>query len=128
MFLAIIIKLLLLLGAGFVAAVVVKLVKLTFMFLITRARDKLRKGPGRTVLAIHISKLIRDLRQEAENNGNIHKIDELIAELGEDGAIIADADENYNVKPEDIDIYSAESIDDRMADYMQRNNGELVLV
>ena len=119
-------KVLLMIGAAILATMVIKLVLLTIKNLLLKVRDKIRASAGRRVFISRISKLAKEVTAEAERSGNVHKVDDLLAELGEDGVVLASVDADNEVKSEEIEVLSAEKMDEQLTNLLNKNKGEIV--
>ncbi len=119
-------KVLLMIGAAILATMVIKLVLLTIKNLLLKVRDKIRASAGRRVFISRISKLAKEVTAEAERSGNVHKVDDLLAELGEDGVVLASVDADNEVKSEEIEVLSAEKMDEQLNNLLNKNKGEIV--
>ena len=119
-------KVLLMIGAAILATMVIKLVLLTIKNLLLKVRDKIRASAGRRVFISRISKLAKEVTAEAERTGNVHKVDDLLAELGEDGVVVASVDADNEVKSDEIEVLSAEKMDDQLNNLLNKNQGEIV--
>ena len=119
-------KVLLMIGAAILATMVIKLVLLTIKNLLLKVRDKIRASAGRRVFISRISKLAKEVTAEAERSGNVHKVDDLLAELGEDGVVLASVDADNEVKSEEIEVLSAEKMDEQLNSLLNKNKGEIV--
>lgn len=125
---AILISILLMLGAAQLAKFIIKVVLLKLKDLLTNIRAKLKEKQGTTVFVAEIGKLVNELKKEAEKAGNVHKIDDLIDQLDGDGVIMTEYDENGKLANEDdLKIIKAEQMDDGVTQLLARNNGELLL-
>jgi hypothetical protein len=119
-------KVLLMIGAAILATMVIKLVLLTIKNLLLKVRDKIRASAGRRVFISRISKLAKEVTAEAERTGNVHKVDDLLAELGEDGVVLASVDADNEVKSDEIEVLSAEKMDAQLNNLLSKNQGEIV--
>ena len=119
-------KVLLMIGAAILATMVIKLVLLTIKNLLLKVRDKIRASAGRRVFISRISKLAKEVTAEAERSGNVHKVDDLLAELGDDGVVLASVDADNEVKSEEIEVLSAEKMDEQLNNLLNKNKGEIV--
>ena len=115
-------KVLLMIGAAILATMVIKLVLLTIKNLLLKVRDKIRASAGRRVFISRISKLAKEVTAEAERSGNVHKVDDLLAELGEDGVVLASVDADNEVKSEEIEVLSAEKMDEQLNNLLNKYN------
>ncbi len=120
-------KVLLMIGAAILATMVIKLVLLTIKNLLLKVRDKIRASAGRRVFISRISKLAKEVTAEAERSGNIHKVDDLLAELGEDGVVLASVDADNEVKSDEIEVLSVEKMDEKLNSLLNQNKGEIVI-
>ena len=119
-------KVLLVIGAAILATMVIKVLLLTIKNLLLKVRDKIRASAGRRVFISRISKLAKEVTAEAERSGNVHKVDDLLAELGEDGVVLASVDADNEVKSEEIEVLSAEKMDEQLNNLLNKNKGEIV--
>ena len=119
-------KVLLVIGAAILATMVIRLILLTIKNLLLKVRDKIRASAGRRVFISRISKLAKEVTAEAERTGNVHKVDDLLAELGDDGVVLAAVDADNEVDPNEIEVLSAEKMDDQLDSLLNRNRGEIV--
>ena len=126
MLLAILAKILIVLGAVALAALVLKVLFLTLRSVLQKVRDRLRVSVGRKCFVGAVSRLAREVTLEAERNGNIHSVDEMLAELGEEGVVIADMDANGHVDRDKIEIISSREIDEKLENLLDQNQGEIV--
>ena len=126
MFIAVLARILLLVGAIFLATLVVKIVLLTLRDVLLRIKEKLRVTAGRRCFVGSVSKLAREITMEAERTGNIHRVDDLLAELGEDGIVIASVDANNEVNPDEIEVLSSKKMDEGLEKLLQKNQGEII--
>ena len=119
-------KVLLVIGAAILATMVIKVLLLTIKNLLLKVRDKIRCSAGRRVFISRISKLAKEVTAEAERTGNIHKVDDLLAELGDDGVVLASVDADNEVNSNEIEVLSAEKMDEQLENLLRKNNGEIV--
>ncbi len=114
-------------GTAAIIGLIIKVALLTVNFVMGKIREKLAVRAGRKVFMSSVAKLAQEISAEAERTGNIHKVDDLMRAMGDKGVAIAAIDSDGTVDEDDIQIYSANSVDDKLSRLLADNNGELVI-
>ncbi len=126
MFFTILVRILLFLGVAFLATILVKVAFLALKSVLLKIRDKIRLKAGRRIFMGSVGKLAAEVAKEAERTGNIHDVNALLDELGDEGVVLASVDANNEVNQDEIEIMSAEQIDAKLDTLLSKNNGELI--
>lgn len=111
MLIAILARIIVFLGVAALAAIIVKLVIITFKKFISIIKEKLRTKIGGTVAIIEIKRVANEAIAEAHRTGNKKNLAELERMAEMEGFAMATQDANGNITSKDVEIYEGEKMD-----------------
>lgn len=121
------IKVLLILGAAVLTGLIVKVLLLTAQKLFELVKEKLRKAVGNRVLVAAVKSLANELEKERLKGKNTHKIDDILSELGSEGAVTAVVGADGEIDESSIMIMRAEKVDDHLNGILNANDGMMLV-
>ena len=114
------------LGVAALAALIVKLVAITFKKFISIVKETLATKVGGTVVIMNVKRVANEAIKEAELTGNKKNLAQLKEMADKEGFTMAVQDANGNISPDDIKIYEADQMDPNINKAMDEE-GVLVL-
>ena len=126
---ATLLKVLLFLGAGVLTGMIVYFATLVLKKILGRIKEFLSKNVGGTYFACRMEKMVNELRKQAQKEGNVTKLDDLLGELKlkdengtiKDGIIEATIDKDGKIKKGDIKIMTADQLDDDLKTVLNKH-------
>lgn len=120
------------LGAGVLAGLLVYFAVVTLKQILGRITNFLRNRFGGTVGVWQIERVVKDLRDRAQKEGNITQLNDLLAEVdkqkkGKDGLLIAEMDSNGKIGKGGLQILDTDELDGDLKDILDNHKGELIV-
>ena len=124
-----ILTVLLYMGAGALAGILIYFAVITLQKILGRIKEFLVRKFGGTYFTCRIEKLVNAAREKAQKEGNVTKLDDLLKELdGKKGLIEAKTDANGKIAKGDLKILTTDEIDEDLEEVLDKRNGELIVV
>ena len=114
------------LGVAALAALIEKLVAITFKKFISIVKETFARKVGGTVVIMNVKRVANEAIKEAERTGNKKNLAQLKKMADKEGFTMAVQDANGNISADDIKIYEADQIDSNIYQAMDEE-GVLVL-
>lgn len=120
MLIALLVKLITILGIGALAAMVVYVAILTLKWVFEKIKAFLTKKFGGTVTVMATQKLVQEIVKEKQRTNDITSLDELEKELqakgvlDKEGIVMINSDKDGNVRQEDIKFVTADTLDENL--------------
>lgn len=114
------------LGTAALAALIVKLVIMTFQKFLSIIKKKLASKYGGTVAVMSIKKVADEAIAEAKRTGNVKNLAQLQEMADQEGIAIAVQDSDGNINANDIEIFQAESIEQQV--YSQMDEDGILII
>ena len=111
MLIAILAPMVVFLGVTALAALIVKMVTITFKKFVSLIKEKLTSKFGGTLAIMDIRRVAKEAIKEAERTGNKKNVEQLEKMMKQEGFAMAVQDKNGNISADDIEIYEAEQMD-----------------
>lgn len=122
---------LLYIGAAAIAGLLVYVAALTLEKLLNRIKKLLEKHFGDIVIYTPFQKVANQLRAEAQKQGNIVQLDELLAKVnkqkGQEKIIEIVTDKSGKIPEGGLKILSTDEISDDLREQMDKHGGELII-
>lgn len=120
------------LGAGVLAGLLVYVAVVTLKTILSRITNFLRDKFRGTVGVWQMERVANDLRNKAQKEGNITQLNDLLAEVdkhkkGKDGLFIAEFDQNGKIAKGGLQILDTDELDGDLKDVLNNHNGELIV-
>ena len=134
MLIALLVKLIITLGIGALAAMVIYLAKLTLGWVYNKAKAFLTEHFGGTVTVMATKRLVQEIVKEKQRTNDITSLDELEKELqakgvlDKEGVVMVGADEDGKIRQEDFKFVTADTLDENLKSKLDRaQDGVLVI-
>lgn len=116
------------LGAGALAALIVKFVFLAAKWLFSKIKNYLRERAARKVFVAQINGMVQQMKEDAEKNQNTVDIDDILGDLNtEENLIEVRIEPDGEITEENITIYKNDKLDPKIKQKLQQGNGQLLI-
>lgn len=118
-----IIFILLMIGVNAIMDLISEIAVLFLGWLFGQIRSFIKQRVGRRVFLCETEEIIRGLREEAQRNGNVADINQIIAQLDGQGVIKGDIDTDDTV---DVQIIKADKVEPKVKDLFRKNGKQII--
>ena len=116
------------LGAGALAALIVKCVFLAAQWLFGKIKDYLRERNARKVFVAQVKNMVDQMKADKEQNQNTVDIDDILGDLNsEENLIEVRIEPDGEITEDNITIYKNDTLDPKIKQKLKQGKGQLLI-